>query len=48
MEIDSEWKDNKVDGKGIYFYNNGEKYEGEWKDNKTNGIGIYYYNNGYR
>ena len=23
-----------MEGKGIYFYNNGEKFEGKWKDCK--------------
>ena len=24
---------------GIYYYNNGDKYDGEWKDDKMNGKG---------
>ena len=36
------------EGKGIYYYNNGDKYEGFWKNNKKDGKGIYYYNDGNR
>ena len=30
-------------GKGIYSFINGEKYEGQFKDDKFEGKGIYYY-----
>ena len=33
-------------GKGIYYYVNGEVYEGEWKNGKMERKGIYYYLNG--
>ena len=36
----------KKEGKGIYFYTNGCKYEGYFKNDKKNGVGIFYYNNG--
>ena len=29
----------KFKGKGIYYYNNGSKYEGDWIDNKKCGHG---------
>ena len=35
-----------MEGKGIFYYNNGEKYDGDWKENKKEGNGIYYYSNG--
>ena len=38
----------KKEGKGIYFYINGCKYEGYFKNDKKNGFGIFYYNNGDR
>ena len=38
----------KKEGKGIYFYTNGCKYEGYFKNDKKNGFGIFYYNNGDR
>ncbi len=31
---------------GIFFYNNGERYEGEYKNGAADGRGIYYYLNG--
>ncbi len=31
----------KKEGKGIYYYNNGNKYDGEWKNDK--GISNYCY-----
>ena len=39
--------DQKKEGKGIYKYNSGEKYEGEYKNNLRDGIGIYTYKDGY-
>ena len=42
-------KNNKLaEGKGIYYYNNGEIYEGDWKNDKREGKGIYYFKNGDR
>ena len=38
-------KNDKKDGKGIIYYNSGNRYEGNWKKNKRNGSG-YYFNNG--
>ena len=35
-----------MDGKGIYYLNNGDKFEGEYKNDKAEGKGIYNYNNG--
>ena len=43
-----QFKDNKFNGKGIYYNNFGDRYEGEFKNNFANGKGIYYYNNGDR
>jgi hypothetical protein len=28
------------DGTGIYYYNDGDKYDSEWKNDKTEGKGI--------
>ena len=42
-EYDGEWKDGKKEGKGIMYWNNGERYEGDWKNDKIEGKGIYYY-----
>ena len=32
------------EGKGVYYVNNGNKYEGEFKNNKMEGKGILHYN----
>ena len=39
---------NLKEGNGIYYYNNGERYEGDWKNDLKEGKGIYYYNDGDR
>ena len=33
-----------MEGKGIFYYNNGNKYDGEYKNNKNEGKGTFYYN----
>ena len=30
-------------GKGVYYYGNGDIYEGDWKDNLRDGSGTFYY-----
>ena len=37
-----------MEGKGIFYYNSGDRYEGDWKNDKIEGKGIYYFNNGDR
>ena len=34
--------------KGVYYYNNGDIYEGQWKNDKCEGKAIVYFNNGDR
>ena len=41
-----EWKYGQLNGEGIYYLKNGERFEGRFEDNKYNGYGKYYYNNG--
>ena len=36
------------EGKGIMYWDNGDRYEGEWKNDKKDGKGTYYYSNGER
>ena len=36
------------EGKGIEYYNSGNRYEGDYRNGKREGKGIYYYNNGDR
>ena len=35
-------------GKGIMYWNDGDRYEGEWKYDRADGKGIYYFPNGDR
>jgi len=35
-----------MNGKGVYYYANGNRYDGDWKDDKKNGKGIYYFADG--
>ena len=39
-------KNNKREGYGTFYNNEGEVFEGNWKDDKAEGFGIYYYSNG--
>ena len=34
---------NNYEGRGIYYYNDGSRYEGDFKKGKRDGKGIYYY-----
>jgi len=43
---DGEWKDDKMDGYGIYLYSNGDKYEGYWTNGCQNGKGKYTFTDG--
>lgn len=37
---------NQRQGKGIYYYAEGDVYAGEWQDNTLQGYGIYLFCNG--
>ncbi|KAJ4463000.1 putative MORN motif protein [Paratrimastix pyriformis] len=43
-----DWVDDRMEGYGTYFYENGEQYEGEWLQNKRSGFGTMYYQDGTR
>ena len=43
---DGEWKDDKMDGYGVYLYSNGDKYEGYWTSGCQNGKGKYTFTDG--
>ena len=34
-----DWKNNKMDGRGVFSWPDGRSYEGEYKDDKKHGIG---------
>jgi hypothetical protein len=41
-----EWKDNNMEGYGVYQWRDGRKYEGAYKEDKKHGFGIYYWADG--
>ena len=43
---EGDYKDDKIEGKGIMIWKNGDRYKGEWKDYLRDGKGTMYYNNG--
>ena len=51
-KYEGEFKDDKKDGKGIYYFNsqswNGAIYVGDFKNDNREGKGIFYYKNGDR
>ena len=46
MKYEGEFKNNKIEGKGIWDWPNGDKYEGNFIDGKYNGFGILVYKDG--
>jgi hypothetical protein len=46
--FEGDWKEDKMDGFGVYHYSNGDVYEGEWKENMHNGFGKYFFTDGSR
>eukprot|EP00808_Paulinella_micropora_P003421 g29939.t1 len=42
------WSNNEKDGKGVFTYENGDKYEGDWRKGKKSGHGVYSFSNGDR
>jgi hypothetical protein len=41
-----EFKDSQGNGKGVYYYANGDKREGHWKNGQIHGDAIYYFKDG--
>lgn len=40
---DGEWKENRMHGRGVLYYANGEPaYDGEWQNDKFQGQGVLY------
>lgn len=42
------FNNDKRNGKGTYYFPNGEKYEGDWLEDKRTGQGVYCWVNGDR
>ena len=40
------FKNDNREGKGIYYWKDGSRWEGTFKDNVMNGVGMYYGNDG--
>lgn len=36
-----EWKDGKIEGRGVFMWVNGDRFEGEWKNDLQNGQGTF-------
>ena len=47
-KFDGEWKENNMNGVGVYTWKDGRKYEGEYQDDKKHGFGIYQWADGRR
>ena len=45
-EYKGTFKDDKIEGEGVYIYPDGSKYEGSWEKNKRNGLGKQFDNQG--
>ena len=43
---EGQFKDDKCNGQGVYYFSNGDKYEGPWVNNVRTGQGIYCFANG--
>ena len=41
-----EFKEDKFEGKGVIYHNDGESYSGDWKDDLADGYGTYTYLDG--
>ena len=44
--FEGEWKEDKMDGMGVYHYSNGDIYEGEFKQDHHHGNGKYFFTDG--
>jgi hypothetical protein len=36
-----DWKNNKMDGEGVFVWPDGRKYHGQYRDDKKEGYGIF-------
>lgn len=44
-KYEGDWFEDKMHGKGKYWYADGSLYDGQWHDSKMNGKGVYTYPN---
>lgn len=42
VEYEGSWHNGMFDGKGVQYFENGEKYEGSFKEDKFHGDGVFY------
>lgn len=45
---EGDWKDDKIDGHGVWVWQNGNLYEGAWKNGERSGNGMYWWPDGSR
>jgi hypothetical protein len=43
-----EYRDGKMNGRGVYTWANGDRYDGQWRDDRRHGSGVYALANGSR
>ena len=36
---EGEYENDMLEGKGVFYYKNGDKFEGTWEDNNKHGVG---------
>ena len=46
--VAGEWKDDKRNGSGTYYWLDGRKYEGKWRNGDYHGWGVYSWPDGRR
>ena len=46
--LECEFRNDKPNGYGIFYFNNGDKYEGKFKDGTNYGYGIFYSSLGFK
>ena len=45
-KYEGDWKNDQKNGKGTYYWPNGDKYSGDWLNGHRTGNGVYYYKSG--
>jgi len=47
-QLSGEFRNDKMNGKGTYYFVNGNKYTGDWIDDRRTGQGVFIWSNGDR